>query len=170
MKYLIFCMLTLSILNTKAQKKISFTVFAGSNFTSSEKTEHSFNTIEHYQIGTWVGDTLTLGKNYFNYTLQSSYSGKYGFSFGAKADYTITDNFSVSGGIGISKIGIKRKNQLSYKLTRKEQIKIIHPQPPPGTFYFIPGLETTGYEKTATYYYYVYEENISMVSLHKQEK
>ncbi len=28
-----------------------------------------------------------------------------------------------------------------------------------------PGLETTGYEKFASYYYYVYEENISMVTL-----
>lgn len=165
MKKIFLLLFITASLQSASQKRISFTAFAGSNFTTSQKIENSFNTIEHYQIS-WVGDTLTLGKNYFNYTLRSSYSGKYGFLFGVKAAYTITDHFIVSGGIGISKLGIKRKNQLSYKLIKSEQITVLYPQPPPRQVYlFIPGLEATGYEKFATYYYHVYEEDITMVSL-----
>jgi hypothetical protein len=165
MKKIFLLFLIISSLQGISQKKVSFTVLAGGNFTSSKRVESSFNTIEHNQIS-WVADTLTLGKNYYNYSLQSTYSGKYGFSVGVKAAYNVSDHFSLSAGFGISKSEIKRNNQLAYRRTKYEQVTVIYPQPPPGTFYlFIPGLETTGYEKTGNYYYHVYEENISMTSL-----
>ncbi|HRI23877.1 MAG TPA: outer membrane beta-barrel protein [Ferruginibacter sp.] len=162
-KIFLFFLLSASVYGT-AQPKISFTAFAGSNFTTSGKTEESFNTIEHY-VKTRSNDTFVLGKNYFNYSLRSSYTGKYGFSLGVKANLTLTDHIGIAAGIGISKSRIKRNNYLSYKLTKSEQITVVYTPPPGGVLFSLPGLETTGYEKFASYYYYVYEENISMVTL-----
>jgi hypothetical protein len=164
MKYLISCLLAFSILNAKAQKKIYFTVFVGSNFTASKKVENEFNTIEHYTISR-VGDTFNLGKNYFHYNLKSSYTGKCGFSLGVKANFDISNHFTVSGGVAISQFAVKRKNSESYTLTKTEQLTVIYTPPPGAEFFTIPGLERTGYEKFSNYYYYVYEENIKATVL-----
>ena len=111
MKYLIFCLLVLSILNAKAQKKMSFDLQfdAGAVFSRSKP-------VIKYSPGAFGYDPNTGTTIYMPGTLRTTNEYKNiltpQFALGLKANYTIKQNFKVYAGLSFSYVEAKRKNTL----------------------------------------------------------
>ena len=111
MKFLIFCMLTLSIINTKAQNKISFDLQfdAGTVFSQSKH-------LKKYSSGAFLYDPNTGTTVYIPGTYRNTNEYKNvltpHFTLGAKANYTLKENFKIYAGLTFGYIEAKRKNTL----------------------------------------------------------
>lgn len=111
MKFFIFCMLTLSIINTKAQSKISFDLQfdAGTVFSQSKH-------LKKYSSGAFLYDPNTGTTVYIPGTYRNTNEYKNvltpHFTLGAKANYTLKQNFKIYAGLTFGSIEAKRKNTL----------------------------------------------------------
>jgi len=111
MKYLIFCILTLSILNAKAQRKISYDLVfdAGTVFSRSKPIIKSTSGYAVYDPNTGmitiVSGTSKPGNEYKNIISPK-------ISLGVRANYTIKQNFKIYGGLSVSYVEAKRKNTM----------------------------------------------------------
>lgn len=111
MKYLIFCMLTLSVLNTKAQSKISFDaeLDAGGVFSRSKD-------VIKYSPGVFGYDPSTGTTTYMPGRLANTNEYKNTitpqFTIGLKANYTLNEHLIVYAGVSFSYAEAKRRNTL----------------------------------------------------------
>lgn len=149
---------------SQAQQKLYFTAFGGTNYSTARSDENNFTNFEYNEISR-TGDTSVFRKNYFQYSLQSSYTGKQGVSFGVKVHYRLSNFVTLSGGAGLSSFGFVRKNNLTYKLTHAEYVTVIYTKPPNGILFSIPGLDVSENRKFTNYYHYVTEEDIQVTAL-----
>lgn len=111
MKYLISCVLSLSILNIKAQNKISFDVQfdAGTVFSLSKPLKQYSPAAILYDPNTGtsvhIPSTLRTTNEYKNILTPQ-------FALGLKTNYTLKHNLKIFTGLSFSYIEAKRKNTL----------------------------------------------------------
>lgn len=111
MKYLFFCMLALSCLNTLAQQKFSVDAeFEGGPVLSRSKSRDT------YSRGTYVYNYNTGIITYMpgNYRYTNEYKNEFTpqLTVGIKANYTFKQNFKIYAGVSFSYLDVKRKNIL----------------------------------------------------------
>ncbi len=113
MKYLIFCILTLSVLNAKAQKKISYDLLfdAGIVFSKSNPVTKSTPGFALYDPNngtiTFIPGVIKTTNEYKNIITPK-------ISLGARANYPLNQNFKIYAGLSFSYLKAKRKNTMFF--------------------------------------------------------
>jgi hypothetical protein len=111
MKYLIFCIMSLSFLNAEAQSKFSFDVEFGAGTVFSRSKP-----IKQYSPAIFLHDPNTGTTAYIPRTLRTTNEYKNiltpQFFLGVKTNYTLKHNLKIYAGVSFSYMEAKRKNTL----------------------------------------------------------